>query len=205
MVGKIHPILSSGHKFIITRTEYFTKWVEVVRLSTTIGKHVSLFILNHIIFRYGIPSYIVTNNGGKLKNKDLKQLCKNFIIKQHWSSIYYPQGNGQVEASNKTFLKFLHQIVHKSGNDWHLQINPALWAYRTTIHTPIGATHLSLVYGSEAILLLEVEIPSLHVFLHGLITDEDHRAMQVQELESLGEHSKATFDHMRAYQKCMST
>ena len=41
--------------------------------------------------------------------------------------------------------------------------------------------------------------------MHGLITDEDHRAMRIQELETLDERRKAAFDHMRAYQKRMST
>ena len=72
----------------------------------------ALFIKNYIICRYGVPSSIITNNGGQFNNKDLKELCKKFKIMQHWSSIYYPQGNGQVEASNKAILK----------------INPALWA-----------------------------------------------------------------------------
>ena len=73
-----------------------------------------------------------------------------------------------------------------------------LWAYRTTIRTPTGVTPFSLVYGFEVVLLLEVEIPSLHVSLHGLITNEDHRAMRVQELETLDECHKVAFDHMRA-------
>ena len=81
VVGKIHPSSSNEHKFIITATEYFTKWVEVMKLSTAIGKHVSLFILNHIICHYGIHSSIITDNGGQFKNKVLKQLCKRFKIK----------------------------------------------------------------------------------------------------------------------------
>lgn len=161
--------------------------------------------MNHIIFWYCIPSSIVTNNGGQFKNKDLKQLCKKFCIKQHWSSIYYPQENGQAKASKKTLLKILHRTVHKSGKDWHLQINSALWAYRTTIFTPTGAMPFSLVYVSEVVLPLEVEIPSLWVSLNGLITNEDHRAMQIQELETLDECCKVAFDHMRAYLKWIST
>ena len=73
LVGKIHPSSSSGRKFIITATEYFTKWVEVVPLSAATGKHVTLFILNHIICLYGIPS-IVSDNGIQFKNKDFKKL-----------------------------------------------------------------------------------------------------------------------------------
>ena len=95
--------------------------------------------------------------------------------------------------------------MHKLGYDWHLQISLSLWAYRTSIHTPIDATHFSLVYGFEAMLPLEVEIPSLTVSLYGLIIDEDHRAMRVHEITTLEECHKATFDHMCTYQKRMST
>ena len=51
---------------------------------------------------------------------------------------------------------------------------------------------------------IEVEIPSLRVSLHGLISDEDHRAMRIHELTTLEERQKATFDHMREYQKRMT-
>ena len=123
---------------------------------------------------------------------------------QHWSSIYYPQGNNQVQASNKTLLKIIHRKVHKSGKDSYIQINPMLRAYKTPICTPMGATPFSLLYVFEVLLPLEVEIPSLRVSLHGLITDEDHRTMRVHELTTLEECCKATFDHMCTYQKRMS-
>ena len=93
--------------------------------------------------------------------------------------------------------------MHKSGKDWHLQINLALWAYRTSIRTSTGGTPFSLVYGFKVVLLLEVKIPSLRVSLHGLIIDEDHRVMRVHELTTLEEPCKTTFDHMHTYQKRM--
>ena len=46
LVGQIHPSSSNGHKFIITATDYFTKWVEAVPLSVANGKIVALFITN---------------------------------------------------------------------------------------------------------------------------------------------------------------
>lgn len=78
--------------------------------------------------------------------------------------------------------------MNKFGKDWHLQLNPTLWAYRTSIRTPTGATPFSLVYASEAVLPIEVEIPSLRVSLQGLVTDEDYRISRLQELELLDEH-----------------
>ena len=109
-----------------------------------------------------------------------------------------------MKASNKAILKILHRTVHKSGRDWHLQINPALWTYRTSIRTPTGATPFSLVYGADAMLPIEVEIPTLRVSLKNLITDEDIRISQLQELELLCERQQVAFDHLRAYQKRMS-
>ena len=68
-----------------------------------------------------------------------------------------------MEATNKTLLRILKKVVNDSGRDWTLQINLALWAYRTSFHTAMGTTPYSLVYGVDAILPIEVEIPSLHI------------------------------------------
>lgn len=82
-------------------------------------------------------------------------------------------------------------------------MNPTLWAYRTSIRTPTGATPYSLVYGVEAILPLEVEIPSLRVSLQPLTDDETHRVSQLHQLEMLDEKRQTTLTHLQAYQNCL--
>ncbi|RDY05184.1 hypothetical protein CR513_11003, partial [Mucuna pruriens] len=47
--------------------------------------------------------------------------------------------------------------------DWHDMLPYALHRYRTSMHTYTGATPYSLVYGTEAVLPVEVEIPFLRV------------------------------------------
>ena len=61
-----------------------------------------------------------------------------------------------------------------------------------------------MVYGADAVLPIEVKIPSLRVSLTGLITDEYTRISRLQELELLDERRQVAFDHLRAYQKRMS-
>ena len=129
------------------------------------------------------------------------ELCEQFHIQHHFSSPYYPQGNGQVEASNKTIVKILKKTVNDAGRDWHIQLNPALWAYRTSIRTPTGATPFALVFGTEAILPIEVEIPLLRVSLKGLTNEEDYRQSRLHELEMLEERRKNSLNHLQAYQK----
>ena len=49
--------------------------------------------------------------------------------------------------------------------DWHDMLPFALHGYHTFVRTSTGATPFSLVYGMEAVLLIEVEIPSLRVLM----------------------------------------
>ena len=52
-------------------------------------------------------------------------------------------------------------MVGQTKSNWNLQLFSALWAYRTTIKTSTGFTPFQLVYGLEATLPIECEVPSL--------------------------------------------
>ncbi|KAL0310278.1 UNVERIFIED_CONTAM: hypothetical protein Scaly_2943400 [Sesamum calycinum] len=68
------------------------------------------------------------------------------------------------------------KVVAKSKRDWHERIGEALWAYRTTVRTPTQATPYALVYGVEAVLPLEQQIPSLRIAIQkGLPRKENAR------------------------------
>jgi len=70
--------------------------------------------------------------------------------------------NGAMEAANKNIKKILAKMA-KNHRDWCDRLPYALLAYRTSIHTSTGVTPFSLVYGMEAMLPVEVEIPLLRV------------------------------------------
>ena len=53
----------------------------------------------------------------------------------------------------------------ETSRDWLEKVPFALWAYRKSFRTSIGATLYSLVYGMEAVLPIEIEMGSLRVAL----------------------------------------
>ena len=87
-----------------------------------------------------------------------------YNIKHHKSSPYRPQTNGAVEAANKNIKNILAKMV-VTYKDWAKKLPFALWGYRTSIRASIGATLYPLVYRSEAVLPIEVEIQSLRVLV----------------------------------------
>ena len=50
-------------KFLVVGIDYFTKWVEAETLATITGKNIRNFVWRNIIYRYGIPRVLVSDNG----------------------------------------------------------------------------------------------------------------------------------------------
>lgn len=57
----------------------------------------------------------------------------------------------------------LQRTVGIPKSSWYLMLFPALWAYRTSVKDATGFTPFQLVYGLEATLPIECEIPSLRL------------------------------------------
>jgi hypothetical protein len=62
-VGKIHPTLSKGHRFVLVATDYFTRWTEAVQLRNMTHREVISFVLEHIVHRFGLPQTFTTDQG----------------------------------------------------------------------------------------------------------------------------------------------
>ncbi|KAL0416098.1 UNVERIFIED_CONTAM: hypothetical protein Slati_3441700 [Sesamum latifolium] len=199
---------SGGHLYILAATDYFSKWAEAVPLKEVKKKNVADFILTNIIYRYGVPRYIITDNGKPFCNSLIDKLCQKFGFKQKNFSMYYAAANGLAEAFNKFLCSLLKKVVTKSKRDWHERIGEALWAYRTTVRTPTQSTPYALVYGVEAVLPLEQQIPSLRIAIQEGFTEEENARIQLEELKAIDEKRLEAKQRLECYQarlsNCMS-
>jgi len=76
VVGPITPKSSASHSYILAATDYFSKWVEAIPLRKVKKENVVDFIRTHIIYRYSVPRYIITDNGKPFINSLLTSLCE---------------------------------------------------------------------------------------------------------------------------------
>ena len=90
---------------------YFTKWVEAVSYASVTRKVVIKFIKKEIIYRYRLPSKIITDNATNLNNKMMREMCEEFKIQHHNSTPYRPKMNGAVEAVNKNIKKIIQKMT----------------------------------------------------------------------------------------------
>ncbi|XP_059285926.1 uncharacterized protein LOC132039466 [Lycium ferocissimum] len=128
--------------------DYFSKWVEVAAYK----KEVIDFIWQHIIYRFGIPKEITFDYGPQFIGSKVTKFLEDLHIKRITSSLYHPNGNGQVESTNKTVIQNLKKKLEDAKGAWSSKLPEVLWAYTITAKSSTGETPFSLVYGAEALI-----------------------------------------------------
>ena len=66
------------NRFILTVTEYFTKWAEVEAFTEIKASNLCKFVQKNILSRFGVPKRLVAGNGAIFVSQDFKKLCKKF-------------------------------------------------------------------------------------------------------------------------------
>ncbi|XP_072086973.1 uncharacterized protein [Arachis hypogaea] len=113
----------------------------------------------------------------------------------HFSSVEHPQTNGQAEAANRVILQEIKKKLNNAKGEWAKLIPETLWSYNTTKQTTTGETPFKLLYGSEALIPVEVGVPTLRAELY----DEQHNTnMRNAELDLVEEERDITAIKQRA-------
>jgi hypothetical protein len=149
-IGPINPPSSAGQVFILTATDYFTKWVEVVPLKHSTDDQVISFLENNIFSRFGLPLEIITDNGPAFISAKLTQFLAKLGVKHFTSSTYYPQGNGQAESTNKNLVRIIKRLIEDKPHQWHTLLTYALWEDQTTTKVSTGCTPFSACLWSRS-------------------------------------------------------
>ncbi|XP_057720073.1 uncharacterized protein LOC130934527 [Arachis stenosperma] len=155
------PTAPGQVKFLLVGIDYFSKWVEAQPLAKITSQQMVSFIWKNIICRFGIPQHITTDNGRQFADQKFQTFLQNFKIKQHFASVEHPQTNGLAEAANKVILHALKKKLDDAKGLWAELIPEVLWGYNTTPQTSTKETPFRLVYGSEAMIPLEISQKSI--------------------------------------------
>uniref|UniRef100_A0A2N9GEB2 Uncharacterized protein n=1 Tax=Fagus sylvatica TaxID=28930 RepID=A0A2N9GEB2_FAGSY len=101
-----------------------------------------------------------------------REFCEQYGIRNHFSTPAYPQANGQAESSNKTLLDGIKKRLENAKGRWVEELPSILWTYRTTPRCSTGETPFSLTYGVEAVIPLEVGLPTIRTEYYDPVTNE---------------------------------
>eukprot|EP00253_Pinus_taeda_P035115 PITA_35115 len=113
-IGEIHPSSSGQHKWILTATDYFTKWIETTPCRQANDSIIIQFLETNILSRFGYPKKIITDNAATFKSKRMINFCHKYHITLGHSTTYYPQGNVLAESSNKSLINIIKKVSEEN-------------------------------------------------------------------------------------------
>jgi transposase InsO family protein len=201
-VGPINPPSRHGrHRYILVATDYATKWAEAEATKTNDKVIVAKFLRENIMARFGCPKELMSDRGTHFVNDVIEELTTKYKIKHRLTTPYHPRANGQTEKTNGILCKIITKTVQGSMTDWDTKLIDALWAYRTAYKVTTKFTPFQLVYGQEAILPIELELPSLRIAINERLGDAESLEARINMLEKLDETRSQAYLNTAAIQK----
>jgi transposase InsO family protein len=155
-----------GFRYLFVIIVTFTKWMEVMP-AVNITQEAMVKFLQSIIYRFGVPRRVLTDNGTQFKGAKFVRCCTNFGIQHQPSLATHLQTNGQVERANGLILlgmktRIFYDLEVRGGN-WHKELPSVLWALRTIVNRATRDMPFNLIYGADAVLPPEIYLESARV------------------------------------------
>jgi hypothetical protein len=169
MAGKLHKSWPGGHVYMLVAVDKFTKWIEAAPV-TTQNSIAAINVIKSIVFRFGVPHSIITDNGTNFTSKEFKNYCQSLGIKLKFASVAHPKTNGQVEKANGLICNGIKKRplapLEKAKHTWVDELPSIRRSLRTTPNVATQEMPFFLVHGAEAVLLVEIthEAPRISVY-----------------------------------------
>uniref|UniRef100_A0A2N9J5A6 RNA-directed DNA polymerase n=1 Tax=Fagus sylvatica TaxID=28930 RepID=A0A2N9J5A6_FAGSY len=117
-----------------------------------------------------------------------------------------PSLNGQAEVSNKVILDGIKKRLEEAKGRWVEELPSVMWTHRTTKRRSTGETPFALAYGVEAVIPLEVGLPTTRTTEFDVDENESSLRMDlnlVEERRDMATIRLASYQHQmkRGYDK----
>jgi hypothetical protein len=131
-------------------TDAFTKYVQLMALPNKEAATFSSSSFNHLIYRLGVPAYLITDQVKEFCEGILEDLCKQLGTSHLWTTAGHLQINSQAEIANRNIAKHLSKFVNDTTLEWEQYLLSSLiFSYNTSFHQSIPSTPIFLNFGLE--------------------------------------------------------
>jgi hypothetical protein len=158
-VGPLPKSSRGSHTYLLVAVDKFSKWIKVVPV-TNQEETTTVKFFESIIYRYGVPNSIITDNGTNFTSGEFQEFAKELGIKIKYASVAHPKSNGQVKKANGLVCaglkKRLLRPLKRAAGTWVEELPSVLWILRMTPNSSTGYTPFFLFFRAEAVLPKDV-------------------------------------------------
>jgi transposase InsO family protein len=144
-----HPPSRSGHTYILTMVDLFSKWAEAIPIRNKEAITVARALVDVVICRFGVPLQLLSDNGKEFDNSVLKEICRLLEIDKIRTTVYKASTNGAVERLHRTMNSMIGKVVDSNQRNWDEFLPSIMAAYRASRHEATGYSPNFLMFGKE--------------------------------------------------------
>ncbi len=130
------PETKAGNKYILVAIDHYSKWCEAKAVADHEAKTAVRFLEDDLICRYGVPKYVLTDNGGEW-GAEFETMCKDYAIHHQRTAPQWPQCNGMAERMIKTLKHGITVLAANPANVncWDEHLAKVLFGYRCGVQS----------------------------------------------------------------------
>jgi transposase InsO family protein len=161
------PETKSGNRYILVAIDHYSKWCEAKAVVDHGAKTAARFLEDEVIYRYGVPKFVLTDNGGKWAT-EFDAMCKDYDIHHQHTAPQWPQCNGMAERLIKTIKHGITvlSVVLDNANCWDEQLAKVMFGYKCGIQFSTKFSPFMILTGRTPCLRADN-------YLHSLTTEVD--------------------------------
>jgi len=128
------PETKTRNKYILVAIDHYSKWCEARAVVDHGAKTAVKFLEDDVICRYGVPKFVLTDNGGEWAAK-FDVVCRDYGIQHQRTAPQWPQCNGMVERLIKTIKHGITILATTPENVdcWDEHLAKVMFGYRCGI------------------------------------------------------------------------
>jgi hypothetical protein len=146
LIGPL-PTSTKGYSYLLVIVDWFTKYVVLFPLRKATSSKVTECIENGIFLVYGVPQFILVDNGKQFVGNEFVKTCENYKVQKIWfTAKYHPQSN-PVERYNRTVGTAIRSYVKGAHKKWDAEVAKIGYAIRTAVNEVTGFSPAFLNFG----------------------------------------------------------
>nr|VZI11331.1 unnamed protein product [Spirometra erinaceieuropaei] len=154
------PITLTVNRYILVMVDYFIQWAEAVTLPRQDAASFTTALLTTWVCRFGAPISLHSDCGANFESRVVRDVCDLLQIHKTHTTSAHPEGNGQVERTNRTIINLLKAFAEDHHpHNWDVRLPYAMMAYRCAVHTSTGYAPFFMLTGRHFRLLSDSQLP----------------------------------------------
>lgn len=140
------PRSSNSNTYLLVVADWLTKYTLLHPMKKATAKSVVKFMENGVFLTFGVPQFILCDNGTQFAGSQFKKLAEEYKVQKIWYTPRYSPQCNFVERTNKTIGTAIRCYI-KEHKAWDKELPKIQHAINTAKHEVTGFTPAYLNFG----------------------------------------------------------